>query len=221
MNVRLRQLPESPPRRLYGRELGARALLRRSDEENCPMKRRPEDALIMTGGCLVLMLGAWAWQHAMRHPSLAALAARESLEHVRTRFPVPEPLTEAPTAPADFVGAVTRANPFSPQRQPLTRSATASSTTGAASTESLAPQFVYKGRIVMGTAQRAVLEDTTTRKTYFLQVGQEAIGFKVLDIADTQVTLANLHTHEELVIPLPSSASSAPTKELTKPANKP
>jgi hypothetical protein len=59
----------------------------------------------------------------------------------------------------------------------------------------------------MGTKQRAVLQDVTSQKTYFLQLGQEVAGFKVLDIAENRVLLSDPHTQEEVVVPITTKPS--------------
>jgi hypothetical protein len=64
------------------------------------------------------------------------------------------------------------------------------------------PKFVYKGRINVGSRQRAILEDAAARKTYFLEVGQAVAGFKVLDIAENRVVLSDPQTNQEVVVSL-------------------
>ena len=62
------------------------------------------------------------------------------------------------------------------------------------------PQFLYKGHVDLGKRQRAIVAETTTGKTYFLEVGQEVAGFKVLDISRTEVVLSDVKTAQQIVI---------------------
>ena len=52
----------------------------------------------------------------------------------------------------------------------------------------------------MGAVRRAIVEDAANKKTYFLQVGQEVAGFKVLDIDESQVILSDLNTQKQMVV---------------------
>ena len=70
------------------------------------------------------------------------------------------------------------------------------------------PQFIYKGRINLGKKQRAVIEETTAKKTYFLEVGQAVAGFKVLDIQEKQVILSDPQTSKEVAVSLASKEAS-------------
>jgi hypothetical protein len=96
-----------------------------------------------------------------------------------------------------------KANPFSPQRRtaPPQTTSGAAGTSGAAAAKP-ATQLVYKGRVSLGATQRAIVEDVTTKKTYFLQVGQEVAGYKVLDMAENEVVLSDVKTHETLQLRL-------------------
>ena len=111
----------------------------------------------------------------------------------------------------EMADAMVRANPFSSQRRaiPQPPEGATGGREGQAGSPAAQPRFSYKGRIQLGARQRAILEDTTGHKTYFLEVGQEVTGFKVLDIAENQVVLSNEQTQEELVVPLTSTALPA------------
>ena len=128
---------------------------------------------------------------------------------------------DTPTVGPETVEAVVQANPFSPQRRFVPPPTTGGSA-GAASPPIDKAQFLYKGQISVGKRQRAIMENTTTRKTHFLEVGQEVAGFKVLDIAQNQVVLSDLQLHEDVVVPLVTSAGPggekrAPGKEQAAP----
>ncbi|MBI3330875.1 MAG: hypothetical protein HYZ96_02035 [Candidatus Omnitrophica bacterium] len=131
--------------------------------------------------------------------------AGESWDRVKEEFPIlEEPSESAPEPKPAWVDAVLHANPFSPQRRPVgaEEAEPPAGGSGASAGAPLAPQFLYKGHINLGQRQRAVVEETTTGKTYFLEVGQEVAGFKVLDISQTQVVLSDVKTAQQIVIML-------------------
>lgn len=173
------------------------------------MKSTPWDVVISAIGLFLIMVAAWSWQRtALQHhtPSVAT----EPWQHVRERVPMPEAFAHPSDISPGLLESVIPLNPFSPARRQLPQGA------GGASGEPMAtppppPQFVYKGRVLMGTTQRAILEELTTKKTYFLQVGQEVTGFKVLDIAENRVLVRNLQTKEEVVVLLTSKVPSTPS----------
>jgi len=145
---------------------------------------------------------AFGWQRATLRNHKTSVQT-ESWEHVRKQYPVPGGFAQAAEVPEAVFQAIVRANPFSPsRRQPPPGPTTSSQTPQATS-----PQFVYKGRVLMGTKQRAILEDVRNKKTYFAQLGQEVAGFRVLDIAENRVVLSDLQTRKELVIPLSTKAA--------------
>ena len=163
--------------------------------------------LSVAGVCIILAVMAWGWQN-------TALRAKpidihpESWEHVKQQYPLPEERSPIQGPAVEPLDEMLHANPFSPERKPLQPVVAA---TGAPNAGALlaaaAPKaaFIYKGRVTMGQQQRAIMEDTTTKKTFFLQVGQEVAGFKVLDITQKQVLLSDPNTHEEVVVSLASS----------------
>jgi len=162
--------------------------------------------MVATAACLIVVAaGAWRW-----HASVARAPEREvageSWERVTQDFPMAEPPAEPAGLAEQAAETVLKANPFSPERRrvPLPQGGAAAGEGGASGQplEPQAPQFAFKGRVVLGTRQRAVVEETRTQKTYFLEVGQEVAGFKVLDIAENRVVLSHLQTNEEVVVSL-------------------
>jgi hypothetical protein len=152
-------------------------------------------------------LGAWWWR-AVAFRGAREEVVSESWQRFKEEWPLPEPSPEPPAISVETIDIAVRANPFSPQRR---RVQAASSGTGEAAEppiERIAPHFVYKGRINLGQRQRAVLEETTTQKTHFVETGQTVAGFKVLDITEDQVVLSDLQTREDVLVPLVSSAAS-------------
>jgi len=126
----------------------------------------------------------------------------ESWEHIKDDYPpLPDPL-EPPALAAELFDAVLQANPFSPQRRPVSAADETGAPGGAGQSVSapITPQFLYKGHVDLGKRQRAIVEETTTGKTYFLEVGQEVAGFKVLDISRTEVVLSDVKTAQQIVI---------------------
>lgn len=164
----------------------------------------------LTGGWAItfvsfgVMSGVIAWRVALSRLPPRQLPA-ESSQRVKEMFPLLAEEAGEGTV-SDMADALFEANPFSPSRRRGAKAKPQDDSVENLSAEGVAhkPQFVYKGRVQLGAKQRAVLEETTVGKTYFLQVGQEVTGFKVLDIDEKQVLLSNLKTHEEVVVLLTS-----------------
>jgi hypothetical protein len=162
------------------------------------------DAVTLALVAVLATAGVVWWRAAVLREDPPAKA--ESWAHVEERYPMPEPLPGAAEVSPTLLEAMLRANPFSPDR----RSAFTPDEPAVeeAAPVALPPKFVYKGRVVMGSKQRAVVEEQTSKKTHFLQVGQEVAGFKVLDIAENRVLLSDQSTQEELNIFLTQPDSS-------------
>ena len=159
--------------------------------------------------CLaVVAAGAWRWQTSVfqsRHSDQHLHA--DAWEPVKTQYPMPPDPTPTPALSTELVDTVVSAHPFSPQRRAAgLPGAPAEGGSGGGAVEPASPKFVYKGRINVGSRQRAILEDTAGRKTYFLEVGQAVAGFKVLDIAENQVVLSDPQVQQELIVPLASKS---------------
>ena len=162
--------------------------------------RAPWDATLIAVLSLAAAGGAWWWHdRALQHD--AVRVSEESSQQVKEKFPMPEGIQAEASASQTILGAVVQANPFAPDRRP-------SKLPDAEDDEPAPPPpppkatFIYKGRVSMGSGQRAVLEDATTKKTHFLQVGQEVAGVKVLDIEETRVILSDLKSNEEIIVQL-------------------
>lgn len=133
----------------------------------------------------------------------------DAWDQLKQEYPIPQEAGSRPPLSADVLDGVVRANPFSPERR-LKPPASGGAAEGGSQTqpgEPAAPKFAYKGQINLGKHQRAILEDITSHKTFFLEVGQEVAGFKVLDIGENQVLLSDLKTNEQLTVSLTSAAS--------------
>ena len=152
-----------------------------------------------------LVVGAWHWQ-AVAGRQAARPLAEESSQSVRTTYPMPESPRDVAVGSEVIWQAVVQANPFSPERRH-----TASNQPGGKETQPEArpnPTFVYKGRILMGAKQRAILQEVQTKKTYFVEPGQDASGFRVIDITENAVVLLDPKTQQSLTVNLVSSSSS-------------
>ena len=165
------------------------------------MTRTPWDAVAVALLAWAGVGGAWLWRDGVLENDHAGKST-EPWQQVRTRYPMPEAFHLEPEPSTALLQAVVQANPFSAERRAakLTLSDDKSAPPPPAAPPK--PQFIFKGRVVMGALQRAIVEDTTTKKTYFLQVGQEVAGFKVLDIQESRVILSDLKTNEELTLSL-------------------
>ena len=154
-----------------------------------------------------LAVGAWWWRAAVLQRQPTGLE-RDPWEHVRARYPHLEEDTAAASLSAEVFDAVVRANPFSSKRRAVPPpEASGEEGSEVAASEPGKPQFSYKGRIALGSRQRAIVEDLSAKKTHFLEVGQEVAGFKVLDIEESRVLLSDLRTNEEVVLPIVTSSS--------------
>ncbi len=166
------------------------------------MKDMPWEAFA-TALVLALAAGAaWRWQDTVRHRHPVS-ALTESGAQAQEQFPMPTFVPAGLDRPGQSLIEVVKANPFSPQRRTVPPSLPSASAGGAgASSATQAATLVYKGRVALGATRRAIVEDMAAKKTYFLQVGQEVAGYKVLDISDTEVILSNVQTKDPLVLRL-------------------
>ena len=171
------------------------------------MKRPPVDAVLLAAVAIAAAAGTWQWrQQALRTAKPAAV--EEPWQQIEQRYPVPPSVEEAPEVPDELLQGITKSNPFSPERRRANEppeTATETKTEPAA----IPPKFVYKGHVVMGAKQRAIVEDVNTKKTYFLQVGQEVAGSKVLDITDQRVLLSDPQSSEPITLTLTPKSTSA------------
>ncbi|MDP3723257.1 MAG: hypothetical protein Q8R91_07165 [Candidatus Omnitrophota bacterium] len=161
---------------------------------------------------LVLAAAAtWWWRSQVFRAHQTALPS-EAWERVKEQYPMDGELAPPAQLSEEAIEAVVRAAPFSPTRQfvPSPVSSGQEAAQDAGPPVPPPPRFTYKGRINLGTRQRAIVEEATTRKTYFLEVGQEVAGFKVLDIDERRVVLSQLATGEELVISLEGNKGVTP-----------
>lgn len=166
----------------------------------------PWDTIALAILLACVAAGTWQWQHRVR-ASRKAPALTEPWKHVREQFPLPASGDEMMTAPELNLEALLKANPFSAKRREEPSKPAAGGAQGGKADAKAPPKFVYKGRVTMGTKQRAVIEDLTTKKTHFLQVGQEVAGFRVLDIGETQVVLSNPNSPEPVTLSLTPKAA--------------
>ena len=153
-------------------------------------------------GLSVVAIATMRWRGAVVRAQRVEVAG-ESWERIKDDYPpLPEPAEPSALA-AEFFDAVLQANPFSPQRRPVSAAEETGAPGGAAGpsvSAPITPEFLYKGHVDLGKRQRAIVEETTTGKTYFLEVGQEVAGFKVLDISRTEVILSDIKTAQQIVI---------------------
>ena len=160
----------------------------------------------LTGSLVMITAAAWWWRSTVFRMTQAPPAAAP-WKHVQEQYPLPpEPAGDAPSSPEVF-NTILSANPFSPERRNAPVPDVPSPGSPSAPAAALSPQFVYKGLIKLGDRQRAIVEDAAAHKTYFLEVGQEVAGFKVLDIAENRVVLSDLQTKKEVVVSVASKAS--------------
>ena len=164
---------------------------------------------VAVASTLVIVAGfTGSWRLSIRREEKSGLP-KESWERIKEEYPLPSERVSDVVIPTETFTAFLAANPFSPQRLQLPASSDGS---GAASKEGTGalppvPKFAYKGRMQLGSRQRAILEDSSIGKTYFLEVGQGVANFKVLDIDEKRVLLSDPLTHEEVAVSLTSTAN--------------
>ena len=173
------------------------------------MSKAPWDAMGMAVVAVGIAVGAWHWRsHAVRiaHPP----STEEPWQQVRERYPTPSASDEAAAeVPDALLQGIVKANPFSPERHRANQPPEEATPDAKTEPAVVPPKFVYKGHLVMGAKQRAIVEDVNTKKTHFLQVGQEVAGFKVLDITEQQVILSDPQSSEPITLTLTPKDSSA------------
>ena len=172
------------------------------------MARNASDyATLAAAGTLVVVAGfIGSWRLSIRHEPKNGLP-KESWERVKEEYPLPDEQVSDVVVPTETFTDFLTANPFSPERRQLPPSSDQAA--GPGSGEPVpppAPKFIYKGRMQLGLRQRAILEDLSIGKTYFLEVGQGVANFKVLDIDEKRVLLSDPQTHEEVTVSLTSTA---------------
>ena len=161
----------------------------------------------LAAALVIVAVATWSW-HTDMVKSKPAEMPTEPWDRVTTVYPISDDSLTAKAAAfsSEMLDAVVRANPFSPKRRlgavPAVGGSDGTATSGPVT--AAIPQFTYKGRVQLGSRQRAIVEETVTGKTYFLEVGQEVAGFKVLDIAENRVVLSDPQTNKEVVVSLVS-----------------
>ncbi len=154
-------------------------------------------ALAMAAGA------AWLWRRQVLSVPPPQLP-RESAAQAQTRYPLPGEDLEPPRLSREALMTVIEANPFSAQRRAKPSAGGAAGGGPDQGQVAAPPQFVYKGQVQLGTRRRAILEEVTSKKTHFLEVGQSVAGFKLLDILDDRVLLSEPQTSQEVVVFLSS-----------------
>jgi hypothetical protein len=154
---------------------------------------------------------AWRWRQRVVRVAQPPELASDPWEDVKADYPIPD-ASPAVAGTAQIVEAVLKANPFSPHRRPLAANDGAGAGAGGSTSHAPPrPQFAFKGQINLGQRKRAIMEDAAAQKTYFLEVGQEVAGFKVLDIGENRVVLSDPQTREEVVVALTSEDTKRKT----------
>lgn len=147
------------------------------------------------------------WRLSIRNAPKNGLP-RELSQRIKEEYPLPSGQADAAAVPRETFAAFLTANPFSPERrrQPAVLDGPEGAGGPGQPNQPPAPKFIFKGRMLLGSRERAILEDVSAGKTYFLEVGQGVANFKVLDIDEKQVILSDPQTHEEVTVSLTSAA---------------
>ncbi len=166
------------------------------------------DVSFVIAVCCLLMLGAvWVWRGSVFRAQRMEVRS-ESWERLKEDYPIPEAGGARAQLSAEALDGTIQANPFSSERRlkPPPPDAGGAGEEGGVALPP-ASKFVYKGQIKLGARVRAIVEDLSAKKTFFLEVGQEVAGCKVLDIAENRVLLSDLKTNEEIVVSLTSATN--------------
>ena len=176
------------------------------------MAEAPPTPPVGTVIALALLAGVSWWWSASVFREVPGSTLPEQVRRRAAGVPREEPDAVALLSEPQ-IDEVLHSNPFSPDRGTKAPAADASGTAVTAGVPAKPParRFAYKGRVRLGNRQRAIIEELTSQKTHFLEVGQEVAGFKVLDIGENQVVLSDLRTSEEVVVSV-TSASSPSTR---------
>ena len=144
--------------------------------------------------------GVWLWDRALVART-APVVTDASPREIRERLPIPSAFQLPDEEGSVLLRAAAETNPFSSKRgEPPPASPAAGGGGSTVQAAPPAPIFVFKGIVAMGAIRRAIVEDAASKKTYFLQVGQEVAGFKVLDIDESQVLLSDLNTQKQMAV---------------------
>ena len=161
-----------------------------------------QSSMVVAVAVVAITAGTWWWQEAVFRAQRVEVPL-EAWQHVKDDYPLSPDAQEPPMRSSKAAEETIHANPFSPKRRQQPPKSEGEGAADAARTaQPPPPKFVYKGHINLGQHPRAIVEDTVNHKTYFLEVGQEVTGFKVLDITENRVVLSTLQTKEEIVVSL-------------------
>ena len=166
--------------------------------------RSPASAIALSSLMMLFAVGVGWWRFRGGEAGRLINVPSERWERVQEQFPLPGELSEPPQLGAETFQHFIDANPFSPQRRFVPSPSGQASEGGEEAAKSESPVFAYKGRVNLGARQRVILEDMTSKKTHFLEVGQEVAGYKVLDILEDRVLLSEPQTNKEIVVQLTS-----------------
>lgn len=122
------------------------------------------------------------------HRSVGALPRAPEERELERSFPVPPLSVEALQRTEDFTA-------YTPllEHDPFVRIQTAPSAGASAQEPAEQPvesQLLFRGRVILGQRQVAVIEVESSHETLFVGLGQDVEGFKVIDIAEERVVLS-------------------------------
>lgn len=184
---------------------------RQSGKIHPSWKAQADSAMVVSIILGLLAGGLMVWEKSVRRHPLAPDIKPDVWKHIEEHFPIPPSKAIPLMVSGKMLEGIVATNPFSPLRGKETASSGV-----VADTQAPIPveaQWIYKGRIALGKRQRAILENTTTGKTHFLEVGQAVAGFKLLDMSEGQVILSDEQTDKHVVLSLTSTTSQATTDQ--------
>jgi len=156
----------------------------------------------------LLLLGVWSWRSGISRVPPGVMSEPGSVEPAQAQFPMPQETVAPGLLAPEVLERILEAHPFSPLRRQTRQAPEASPAVGSRQAAAVPrPAWVYKGRVRLGQRERAILEETGSGKTHFLEVGQEVAGYKVLDIAESRVLLSDEQTDETIAVSLASGTT--------------
>lgn len=157
-------------------------------------------SVLVAAGITMVAATTWWWQANL--PSDDPVVDIATWHEAKKRYPSPKSI-EFTTLPPEMLQGIILGNLFSPDRGLVITQEGSQGNTDQQATEPAEPKepiFIYKGNVKLGSRLRAIVEDVGIGKTYFLEVGQEVAGYKVLDIAENRVVLSHPKTNEEIEV---------------------
>ena len=162
---------------------------------------------LLTAGLIVVLLATVLvtrrQQLSDANRSVGVLPHPPAEQELQRAFPVAPLDVEALAATEEFAA-------YTPlvEQDPFVRIKTVASDSQPAQRPETAPSALsFRGRVVLGGRQVAIIEVVASKETLFVGVGQEVEGFKVIDIDEERVVLSKSSDQQQVTLRLPDDAA--------------